>query len=286
MDDEIAAAVGDPARWRLVDLLADRPRTVGELAQLTGLRQPQTTKHLQTLARHGIVSVHPLGQRRVYALNDGPLSALADRLAEFAGRAAAHQGDRDVIARYQAAIEAETARADQNSWADGRSFSFERTLPGSPATVWRYWTEPELLASWWAPPSMTVSEVVIEPRAGGRAVLEYQDAEGRYRSTGQVYSAGEPVGLEFDLTVLAPDGSPSFTSRYTASFAESADSTTDLRLTVTLSRTTVDAAPYIAGIETGWGQVLDNLEARLIAAYPKGRRTRRPHKHSTRKALS
>ena len=47
--DEIAAALGDGARWRIVELLAERPRSVGELAELTGLRQPQTTKHLQTL---------------------------------------------------------------------------------------------------------------------------------------------------------------------------------------------------------------------------------------------
>src|SRR2546423_8726336 len=106
---EIMAALGDTARWRIVELLAERPRSVGELAELTGSRQPQATKHLQTLARAGLVTVFPLGQRRVYAVETAPLKALARRLGELVVTAGAHEGERDVIARYRAAIEAESA---------------------------------------------------------------------------------------------------------------------------------------------------------------------------------
>jgi len=49
------AALADSARWRIVELLADRPRSVGVVADLGGLRQPQATKHLQTLERAGLV---------------------------------------------------------------------------------------------------------------------------------------------------------------------------------------------------------------------------------------
>src|ERR1700754_3093752 len=107
--DRIASALGDPARWRIVELLAERPRSVGELAELTGLRQPQTTKHLQTLARAGLVAVFPLRQRRVYAVETEPLKSLGDRLAELVTAAEAHADERDVIARYRAAIEAEAS---------------------------------------------------------------------------------------------------------------------------------------------------------------------------------
>ena len=164
--DAIASALGDGARWRIVELLAERPRSVGELAELTGLRQPQTTKHLQTLARAGLVTVFPLGQRRVYAVEPAPLAALARRLRELVDTAAAHADERDVIARYRAAIEAESAVADRERWADGRTFSFERMLAAPPDVVWRHWVDPDLLASWWAPPSMTVTDCVLEPRAG------------------------------------------------------------------------------------------------------------------------
>lgn len=257
--DGIAAALGDGSRWRIVELLAERPRSVGELAELTGLRQPQTTKHLQTLARAGLVAVYPLGQRRVYALETAPLAALGRRLRELVETTEAHAGDRDVLARYRAAVEVESAAADRRRWADGRTFSFERVLPAPREVVWRHWVDRHLLASWWAPPSMTIAECVIEPEPGGRAVLVYRDGEGRrYGSDGRVHAADEPEHLVFDLSVRDAAGGVSFTGHYDLTLAAAADATR-LRLDLRITDTTVEAAPYIAGIETGWGQVLDNL---------------------------
>ncbi|AIG74240.1 Hypothetical protein AJAP_06610 [Amycolatopsis japonica] len=260
--EQIAAALGDGARWRLVELLAERPRSVGELAELTGLRQPQTTKHLQTLARVGLVTVFPLGQRRVYAVEAGPLKDLEGRLRTLSTTIEANAGERDVLTRYQAAIGADTEAAKQDRWADGRAFSFDRLLAASRNDVWRHWTEPALLASWWAPPSMTVTDCVIEPWTGGRAVLDYRDAEGRYRSAGEVRAATEPEHLEFDLSVLDPKGDTFFTGHYDLHFTE-APGGTRLRLDLRITETTVEAVPFIAGIETGWGQVLDNLATTL-----------------------
>lgn len=255
--DEIASALGDGARWRIVELLAERPRSVGELAELTGLRQPQTTKHLQTLARSGLVTVTPLGQRRVYALEPEPLRAFEHRVHDLVATTEAHAGDRDVIARYQASIDAETAAADREHWADGRTFSFERVLPAPRDVVWRHWVTPDLLTKWWAPPSMAVTECVIEPRPDGRAVLEYRDAEGTYRSEGRVHTATEAERLVFDLSIA-----DSFTGTYDLTLAAAGEATR-LRLDMTITDSTVDAAQYIAGIETGWGQVLDNLTRAL-----------------------
>ncbi|MGW5719400.1 metalloregulator ArsR/SmtB family transcription factor [Amycolatopsis sp. NPDC003865] len=253
--DGIAAALGDAARWRLVELLAERPRSVGELAELTGLRQPQTTKHLQTLARAGLVTVFPLGRRRVYALEAEPLAAFAGRLAELAKETEAHHSERDVVARYRAAVEAETAAADRDGWADGRAFGFERALPAPRDVVWRYWTDPALLASWWVPPSMTVSAALLEPRPGGRATLVYRDADGEYRSEGWVRIADEPGRLAFDLAVT---GAASFTGHYDVELTPLPGGTR-LRLGLRITATSVEAAPAVAGIESGWGEVLDRL---------------------------
>jgi uncharacterized protein YndB with AHSA1/START domain/DNA-binding transcriptional ArsR family regulator len=253
--DRIAAALGDAARWRIVELLAERPRSVGELAGLTGLRQPQTTKHLQTLARAGLVTAFPLGQRRVHALEAGPLAALAGRLRELADATEAHAGERDVVARYRAAIEAESAVADRDRWADGRAFAFDRLLPAAPEEVWRHWADPDLLASWWVPPSMTVTACTLEPRPGGRVVLGYRDADGEYRSEGHVRVAEKPGHLVFDLAVTGP---ASFTGHYDLELRPDSGGTR-LRLGLRITATTVDAVPFIAGIETGWSQVLDHL---------------------------
>lgn len=257
--DAIASALGDGARWRIVETLAERPRTVGELAALTGLRQPQTTKHLQTLARAGLVTVFPLGQRRVYAVESAPLRELQHKLADLVDTIAAHADERDVVERYRAAIVVESLAAERDRWADGRSFTFERVLTASRDLVWQHWTDPSLLESWWAPPSMTITDCVIEPKRGGRAALDYRDAEGRrYRSEGRVAAVRPPGGLEFDLSVLDAAGAVSFTGHYDLTLDED-PSGTRLTLDLTITETTVEAVPYIAGIETGWGRVLDNL---------------------------
>jgi uncharacterized protein YndB with AHSA1/START domain/DNA-binding transcriptional ArsR family regulator len=261
--DRLASALADAARWRIVELLAERPRSVGELAELSGLRQPQTTKHLQTLARAGLVAVYPLGQRRVYALETAALAELADRVRALVDTADAHKDERDVLARYRAAIEAESALADGERWADGRTFAFERTLAAPPEDVWRHWVDPGLLASWWAPPPMTVTACVLEPREGGRAVLEYRDGDSRrYRSDGRVNAVVAPERLAFDLAVRDAAGAVSFTGHYDLALAAGPEGTR-LRLELRITDTAVAAVPFIAGIETGWGQVLDNLDDAL-----------------------
>ncbi|WP_112133690.1 metalloregulator ArsR/SmtB family transcription factor [Glycomyces dulcitolivorans] len=260
--DRIASSLGDATRWRIVELLVERPRSVGELSELTGLRQPQTTKHLQNLGRAGLVSATPLGQRRIYTAEPAALAAFGDRLLALAAAARANEGERDVIARYQAAIEADTAAAQQDQWADGRAFSFGRDLAAPPDAVWRHWTDARLLASWWVPPSMTVTDCAIEPVEGGRVVLDYRDAEGHYRSKGVVRAAEAPGRLVFDLSVLDAEGAVFFTGHYDLTLADSPQGT-NLRLELTITETTVAAVPFIAGIATGWGQVLDNL-ARTI----------------------
>ncbi|KKB76329.1 ArsR family transcriptional regulator [Devosia limi DSM 17137] len=256
--DMILAALADSARWRILELLAERPRSVGELAELTGARQPQTTKHLQTLGKAGLVTMVPLGQRRVYAMTTGPLLAVQQRLGELVAVAEIHGGEIDVVMRYRAAIEADRAKADGERWADGRSFVFERRLDAPPELVWQHWVDAERLASWWAPPSMTVTECELEPRPGGRAVLEYRDAEGRYRSEGRVEAAEAPDHLVFGLSVLDAAGAIFFTGHYDLRLAAVAGGTT-LQLGLRITETSVAALPYIAGIETGWGQVLDQL---------------------------
>ena len=68
--------LAEPARRRILDLLLERPRPVGELVDQLGLTQPGTSKHLRVLREAGLVVVRPEAQRRVYALNPEPLEEL------------------------------------------------------------------------------------------------------------------------------------------------------------------------------------------------------------------
>src|ERR1700716_917450 len=63
-----------PARRRILDLLLERPRLVGELTEQLGLTQPGTSKHLRVLREAGLVEVRPDAQRRGDELRAEPLA--------------------------------------------------------------------------------------------------------------------------------------------------------------------------------------------------------------------
>lgn len=77
------AALADPHRRALLELLREEPRPVGDLVELTGLSQPGTSKHLRVLREAGLVSSRTQAQRRVYALEVRPLAALDAWLAPY-----------------------------------------------------------------------------------------------------------------------------------------------------------------------------------------------------------
>jgi DNA-binding transcriptional ArsR family regulator len=75
--------LAEPARRRILDLLRDRPRSVGELTAELGLSQPGTSKHLRVLRDAGLVRVRAEGQRRWYELVPEPLAEVDAWLAPY-----------------------------------------------------------------------------------------------------------------------------------------------------------------------------------------------------------
>ncbi|MGP6087363.1 SRPBCC family protein [Antarctobacter jejuensis] len=49
-----------------------------------------------------------------------------------------------------------------------RDLRLERQIDAAPATLWRCWTEPELLIQWFCPKPWQVTEAEIDLRPGGR----------------------------------------------------------------------------------------------------------------------
>lgn len=70
------AALADPHRRAMLELLRESPRPVGELVAHTGLSQPGTSKHLRVLRDAGLVVARTEAQRRIYALDLRPLAEL------------------------------------------------------------------------------------------------------------------------------------------------------------------------------------------------------------------
>ena len=63
------AAIADPTRRRIVELLAVRDRTAGELVEEFDLSAPAISQHLNVLREAGLVVTRAEGQKRIQSLN-------------------------------------------------------------------------------------------------------------------------------------------------------------------------------------------------------------------------
>jgi len=83
--DRVLAALADPHRRRLVELLRERPRHAGDLAAALGLNPPALSRHLRTLRMSGLIEEsHPEfdARVRVYTLRPKPMEHLKNWLQD------------------------------------------------------------------------------------------------------------------------------------------------------------------------------------------------------------
>lgn len=93
------AALGDPTRRTIFELVAERPRPVGELARHMPISRPAVSQHLKVLKNAGLVVDRAEGNRRIYAADP-------DGLAEL--RAYVEQYWNTALASFQAIVEQTT----------------------------------------------------------------------------------------------------------------------------------------------------------------------------------
>jgi DNA-binding transcriptional ArsR family regulator len=77
------AALAEPHRQQILDLLVESERPVGELVQALSLSQPSVSKHLRVLREAGLVEARTEAQRRVYRVRPEPLLELDEWLAPY-----------------------------------------------------------------------------------------------------------------------------------------------------------------------------------------------------------
>jgi DNA-binding transcriptional ArsR family regulator len=75
--------LAEPTRRRILDLLLERSRPVGELVDLLGLSQPGVSKHLRVLRDGGFVAVRQDAQRRFYEVSPAPLAEVDQWLEPY-----------------------------------------------------------------------------------------------------------------------------------------------------------------------------------------------------------
>ncbi|WP_233159111.1 helix-turn-helix transcriptional regulator [Pseudonocardia sp. MH-G8] len=76
--------IAEPNRFRIVELLRDGPRSVGEIVDALGLGQPQVSRHLRLLAEADVVESTKRAQQRIYRLRPESMRELSDWMRSFA----------------------------------------------------------------------------------------------------------------------------------------------------------------------------------------------------------
>jgi DNA-binding transcriptional ArsR family regulator len=91
-------ALGDPTRRAIFELLAVRPRAVGELASELPVSRPAVSQHLKVLKEVALVTDSAEGTRRLYRVDPRGVHALRDYLDQLWDNA---------LAAFAAAVEQE-----------------------------------------------------------------------------------------------------------------------------------------------------------------------------------
>src|SRR6516162_10255437 len=82
---EVLAALADPTRSRIIELLSDKPMTAGEIHSAFPIANPAVSRHLRVLREAGLIAELPVSDRRVrlYTLRPEALYPLATWVEEL-----------------------------------------------------------------------------------------------------------------------------------------------------------------------------------------------------------
>jgi len=80
----VAHCLGSPQRVEMLDYLAQAERSVDELSQLCDLSIANTSRHLQILKQHGLVSMRKQGKSRLYTIAGDDVIQLLSSLRKTA----------------------------------------------------------------------------------------------------------------------------------------------------------------------------------------------------------
>jgi DNA-binding transcriptional ArsR family regulator len=75
--------LAEPNRRRILDLLLEAERPVGELVEVMDVSQPAVSKHLRVLRRAGLVESRTEAQRRIYRVCPEPLRTMDEWLEPY-----------------------------------------------------------------------------------------------------------------------------------------------------------------------------------------------------------
>ncbi|MFC6092713.1 metalloregulator ArsR/SmtB family transcription factor [Saccharothrix lopnurensis] len=115
--DDVAGAIADPVRRRVLEMLRDDgPLSAGQIAERFAISRPAVSRHLRVLRESGLVRDELVGRQRFYDLDTTRLTPLARWLAGFDRPAGlAHHLDALETEVYRARRERRTDRSEENT---------------------------------------------------------------------------------------------------------------------------------------------------------------------------
>ena len=153
-----------------------------------------------------------------------------------------------------------TSKAETKPSAE-RELTITRAFDAPRSLVFKMWTDPKHMAQWWGPHDFTNPVCELDVRPGGAILIHMRAPNGEvHPMTGVFREIVEPERLVFAIAVDDADGNRLLEGLTTVTFAEQGGKTT-LTLQTRAVGFVAIAARMIEGMEAGWTQSLERLEA-------------------------
>jgi uncharacterized protein YndB with AHSA1/START domain len=141
-----------------------------------------------------------------------------------------------------------------------------RVFDAPGALVWQAWTDPRMMAQWFGPRGFTASVPELDVRVGGTLRIVMHGPDGNdYPMKGVFREVVPPERLVFSNIAVDQDGNHLLEGETIVTFAEHGGKTTLTLKTHAVGRVPI-APQMLAGMEAGWSQSLDKLQALLARA--------------------
>lgn len=143
-----------------------------------------------------------------------------------------------------------------------RDLSFTRLLDAPRATIWRCWTEGDLLKQWFCPKPWTVSKAELDTRVGGANLIVMNGPDGEEMPNRGVYLDVVPNERLVFTDAFTEAWQPS-QKAFMVGTIEMADESGKTRYTATVRHWSAEDrdAHEKMGFFEGWGKATDQLEA-------------------------
>jgi uncharacterized protein YndB with AHSA1/START domain len=154
-----------------------------------------------------------------------------------------------------------------------KEVAFERTYDTSLETVWRAWTNPDMIKQWWGPNDVTIPECEVDLRVGGKIyiVMEAGEAMGPYKGTkwpmlGKFTVVEPNIKLAYTVEAWTEGQNEETTIDQTTGLTLTEQGgKTKLKIVAAIHKIGPGAGMAVQGMEAGFTQQLDKLSNFLAA---------------------